>query len=155
MSIFPATDIVADVAQAADPQKARVAMRRLAEASRSANASGADFSSVLRNSHKWSANAAAGSSGDLRVHAGAKAVNRAEGGGVRISDAALKFEAYFLQSFLEVVLPKGDRIYGQGISGGIWRSMIAEQFGAQLAKRGVVGLDRIFERQFGPRSSKA
>ena len=149
MSNFPATDIVADVAQAADLGKMRVAVKRLADLSEGADARGDGFAKTLNET-----SSGVGIGRPARTVPIARAsltvTNHGNAGGRRMPDAARKFEAYMLQSFLEVLLPKENHdTFGQGLSGRIWRSMMAEQIGAQLAKRGVLGLDKIFEAQFG------
>jgi flagellar protein FlgJ len=149
MSNFPATDIVADVAQAADPGKMRVAVKRLADLSKGADARGDGFATTLSETSSGFGNARPVRTVPI-ARASLTVVNHGNAGSGRMPDAARKFEAYMLQSFLEVLLPKENHdTYGQGLSGGIWRSMMAEQIGAQLAKRGVLGLDKIFEAQFG------
>jgi peptidoglycan hydrolase FlgJ len=96
MSIFPATDIVSDVARAADPQTAQAAAARLASIA-----------------------AAKGATGELSpapfsVTPAARAIN-AHPESTLLSDtaprvetlsAAQKFEAFLLQSWLENLLPK-------------------------------------------------
>jgi len=66
-----------------------------------------------------------------------------------MAEMAQKFEAFLLQSFLETLLTKEDSAFGRGTAGGVWRSMTAEQVGAQLAKHGLIGLDRVFAKHFG------
>lgn len=145
MSILPATDIVADAARAADPERLKMAMRRLAQAAKGENARSA-FAAVLDES---AARPKAYSLGHANVRTEAAGPSRRVNANTTLPEAARKFEAFLLQSFLETLLPKDDRAYGQGTAGGIWRSMTAEQLGAQLAKRGALGLDKIFERRFG------
>ncbi|MBI1867118.1 MAG: rod-binding protein [Methylocystis sp.] len=67
-------------------------------------------------------------------------------------DATRKFEAYVIQSFLQNLLPQGEHgIFGQGTAGSVWRSMVAEQLGNQLAKAGGIGLHKIVERHWAER----
>ena len=59
----------------------------------------------------------------------------------KTSDAPKEFEAFFLQSFIQEMLPKdAEGVYGSGVAGDIWRSMLSEQLGNQLAKSGGVGI---------------
>jgi Rod binding domain-containing protein len=52
-----------------------------------------------------------------------------------------KFEAFVLQVFVETMLPqKADDLFGKGTAGGIWRSMMAEQLGNQLAQGKGIGI---------------
>ena len=52
-----------------------------------------------------------------------------------------KFEAFILQTFVETMLPKeSEEVFGKGTAGGVWKSMLAEQLGAQLAKGNGIGI---------------
>jgi hypothetical protein len=157
MSIFPRTDLVVDVARAADPQKRDIAVRRLSEPSQAIMANGASF-----DGHIQSANAQSSKPPGLtRAASGVQTAKfdfapmairsetapRAE---PSASDAVRSFEAFFLQSFIELMLPKeGDAAYGHGTGGGIWRSMMAEHLGTRIGRAGGFGLHKIFDRQFG------
>ena len=56
-----------------------------------------------------------------------------------------QFEAFVLQSFIENMLPEdNEAVYGNGLAGGMWKSMMAEQIANQLAKAGGIGIaDRV------------
>jgi len=56
-----------------------------------------------------------------------------------------KFEAMMLQSFLQSMLPtESEAVYGEGLAGDMWRSMLAEQIAGVMAERGGIGVaDRI------------
>lgn len=57
------------------------------------------------------------------------------------SDLGVKFEAMLLHQFIGEMLPKdSEALYGAGTAGEIWRSMMAEQLGEQLAQSHAVGL---------------
>lgn len=57
------------------------------------------------------------------------------------ADAPEQFETFVLQSFIEEMLPKSsDGVYGSGIAGDYWRSMLAEQIAGQVTERGGVGV---------------
>jgi hypothetical protein len=52
-----------------------------------------------------------------------------------------KFEAFVLQMFVESMLPKdANNIFGKGTAGTIWRSMMAEQLGNEIAKGDGIGI---------------
>jgi Rod binding domain-containing protein len=52
-----------------------------------------------------------------------------------------QFEAFLLQHTLESVLPKDTTtVYGQGLAGQMWRSMLAEKFAAEIARSGGLGI---------------
>ena len=51
------------------------------------------------------------------------------------------FESMLLRNMLESMLPKADTgLYGDGVAGGIWRSMAADQFANLYADRGGAGI---------------
>ena len=52
-----------------------------------------------------------------------------------------KFEAFVLQMFVELMLPKdATNVFGKGTAGTIWRSMLAEQISNEMAKGNGVGI---------------
>ncbi|WP_187435765.1 rod-binding protein [Bradyrhizobium hipponense] len=54
-----------------------------------------------------------------------------------------KFEAFILQTFVETMLPKeSEEVFGKGTAGSVWKSMLAEQLGNQLAKGKGIGIAR-------------
>ena len=56
-----------------------------------------------------------------------------------------RFEAMVLQTFIQSMLPEdASSVYGQGMAGEMWQSMLAEQLGKSMAERGGIGIsDRI------------
>lgn len=135
MSIFPATDLVLDVGRAADPSKRDAALNRLQRLSGEASAD--KFTTNLPSSSRLVSGAVARHSQNIsqntstQTHSGASAAYK-------------KFEAFILQSWLETLLPKMEGgAYGHDNAGGVWRSMIAEQLGEQLAKSDSLGIARI------------
>lgn len=56
-------------------------------------------------------------------------------------DAAQKFESFVLQTFIQEMLPKNaEGVFGSGIAGDFWRSMMAEKMAEQVAERGDLGI---------------
>lgn len=57
----------------------------------------------------------------------------------------VKFEAMVLQTFLQSMMPEdGEAVYGEGLAGQMWKSFLAKEIGAQMAKAGGIGIaDRI------------
>ena len=48
-----------------------------------------------------------------------------------------------LNSFVGEMLPKdADGVFGQGMAGDMWRSMLAEQVSRQIAKSGAFGISK-------------
>jgi peptidoglycan hydrolase FlgJ len=135
MSIFPATDIISDVARAADPGKVRVATKRLedigGEKLRTADASFAAAKAVVAPVQMEAR--------PMTIDAGAATATRTEA-----LDPMQKFEAFLLQGWLEALLPKQDSgAYGNGPGADIWRSMMAEQLSTQVVRAGGVGLHKL------------
>ena len=57
------------------------------------------------------------------------------------SDVYRKFEAFILQMFVESMLPKdATKVFGKGTAGTVWRSMLAEQIGNEMAKGNGIGI---------------
>jgi Rod binding domain-containing protein len=67
----------------------------------------------------------------------------AAGGPDKLRQAKTQFEAMMLSSFVGELLPKDSgEVFGQGMAGDMWRSMLAEQVSTQIAKSGKLGLAR-------------
>ena len=57
------------------------------------------------------------------------------------ADAAQKFEAFVLQTFIQEMMPETpESVFGSGISGDFWKSMMAEKLAEQVAARGSLGI---------------
>ncbi len=124
MAISPPSDIVMDVARAADPAAAEAARARLASLA-SQRGEGAAFQPAGTPSPSGSRTPADQTS--------------------PAADAFQKFEAVILQTFLQSMLPKDtESVYGEGMAGEMWQSMLAQQLGDVMAARGGIGIaDRI------------
>jgi flagellar protein FlgJ len=139
MAFNPRTDVVLEVASAADPSRAGLAAQRL-NAVAGSNAPAADFAADLdRAAAPASATTAAlASPADMRSH-----LAGAPGGPDKLRQAKTQFEAMMLSSFVGELLPKDSaEVFGQGMAGDMWRSMLAEQVSTQIAKSGKLGLAR-------------
>ena len=66
-----------------------------------------------------------------------------------VLDPVARFESFVLGNFVETMLPKDDHgLFGGGTAGNMWRSMLAERIGEELARSGGVGIaDMIRERK--------
>jgi peptidoglycan hydrolase FlgJ len=139
MAFNPRTDVILEVASAADPSRATVAAQRL-NALAGSNAATADFAADLdRAAAPGSATTAPlANAADMRPHLPA-----ATGGPDKLGQAKTQFEAMMLNSFVSEMLPKDTgEVFGQGMAGDMWRSMLAEQVSTQIAKSGKLGLAR-------------
>lgn len=136
MSIFPATDIVSDVARAADPAKVKLAIKRLedigGEKAHETDVAFAAAQTAVKPMREATRN--------LMTHNDAAPL----GSRVETLSPTQKFEAFLLQGWLDVILPKeGGGVNGNGAGSEIWRSMMAEQLATQIVRAGGVGLHNI------------
>jgi peptidoglycan hydrolase FlgJ len=133
MAFSPKTDVILEVASAADPSRASLAAQRL-NAIAGSNGTPADFVSSL-NQVAGVASAPPSSlpgGADARSRL-AEAASRPE----KLGKAKTQFEAMMLNSFVSELLPKDTgEVFGQGMAGDMWRSMLAEQVSNQIAKSG-------------------
>lgn len=139
MTVAPVPDLILDVMAAADPAARTAATTKL---ERLTPASG-DFAASMAESAKSAASEVSAQ--------GASAVGNLLPGGsghatfVRkdTSDNGVyrKFEAFVLQMFVETMLPQNaSDVFGKGTAGTIWRSMLAEQLGNEMAKGNGIGI---------------
>ncbi|GLR98462.1 MULTISPECIES: rod-binding protein [Bradyrhizobium] len=138
MIVTATPDLVLDVLEAADPVTQRAATAKL-DALKSADA---DFAATM---DAEIGKAAAGQSAKVSesqlgaVNGPPVQVIKAPASG----DVYRKFEAFILQTFVETMLPKeSEEVFGKGTAGGVWKSMLAEQLGNQLAKGKGIGIAR-------------
>jgi len=127
MAISPPSDLILDVARAADPVLLADATKRLK--SISAGGSGEGFQLAF-------AGATNRTSADMTPFRS----TGSDAGAVARSPAK-QFEAMILTQFVETMLPQdSEEIFGKGTAGEIWKSMLAEQVANQLAASGGVGI---------------
>ncbi|WP_185983573.1 rod-binding protein [Aureimonas mangrovi] len=59
----------------------------------------------------------------------------------RAKDPLQEFEGFVLRSFVEEMLPKENtEFFGAGMAGDVWRSMMAEKIGEEIAAAGGIGI---------------
>jgi flagellar protein FlgJ len=140
MIVTATPDLVLDVLEAADPVTQRAATAKLD----ALNSSSADFATTMDAEAGKAAAVAADQPAAKVAAAQSDAVN---GAPVRVIKAPAsgevyrKFEAFILQTFVETMLPKeSEEVFGKGTAGGVWKSMLAEQLGNQLAKGKGIGI---------------
>lgn len=116
MAISLATDIVLDVIKAAEPATAEAARARLQEISVAGKVSepfSTHLSTSVANTPERTADA----------------------------DAYKKFESLVLSSFIQNMLPdQTESVYGGGLSGDMWKSILAQHLGEAVADNGGIGI---------------
>jgi peptidoglycan hydrolase FlgJ len=145
VAISPPSDLVLDVVKAADPTELQAAQAKL-QANRAAFAAtslaeaGNGFQSTVDVLNRTSSPA---------TQAGlANAKERTAHAADKVPASYHKFEAMVLQNFVKNVLPNSDTFYGKGTAGEMWKGMMAEQLGDQIAKNGGVGIaDQLYKQQ--------
>jgi hypothetical protein len=143
------TDIVLGVARAADPLKYRAAVERLRSISAEA-ASGSNADAGLASA---SVAASPASPAPVRAVAPARVAYGPPRQAPSAGDACGKLEAFVLQTFIQSMLPKNaEHVFGKGTAGEIWKSMLAEKLGNEIAKSGQIG---IAERLTSPTAATA
>lgn len=141
MALDPPSDIVLDVARAADPERAAAVARRLASLGASSNAAapGFDFAAALDETRSPAAVASprVPVAPDLR----ARLAELDGDSGDKAAKAEVKFEAVMLNSFISEMLPKdAPDAFGKGVAGQMWRSLLSEKIANQIAGSGALGL---------------
>ena len=135
MAIDASSDIVLEVAKAADPTRAAAVAQRLNALSGASAADAADFSDAL------AATAPAVASGSSAADARARFSEAAEATDEKAAKAKTGFEAVMLNSFVSEMLPKNaSTVFGQGLAGDMWKSMLADQVSRQIAKTDALGI---------------
>lgn len=150
MGIQPPSDIVLDVMQAADPRKAMTVAANLQKLS--ASASSGVFDSMVAGTHAgFQAGLAYASSTPVGLRnqtalaqqgAPVHTLDEAGAAAAALKDNPYKkFEAMVLSTFVESMLPKNaTAVYGSGNAGGVWRTMLAQKMGDQVAQAGGIGI---------------
>ena len=145
MAISPPSDILLDVAAAADPGKVRAATARLAELAANSDAANAGFSDALAQAKVTpAAGSAANAAATMASRAAPTGASHAAGTHGKAS-AYTKFDAVLLQNLIESMLPQDSELFGDKNSAGVYRSMMAEQLANQIAAAGGVGVAKALE----------
>lgn len=142
MSILTAIDLISDVGRAALPSRKAEALHRLERLSFSGEGIAATPNNTITTHNYRDANP----SFHISSSRSSSPLNNSSSDRNEAASVFMKFEAFILQTWLEILLPKVDGgAYGDDQAGGVWRSLMAEQFGEQLAKTGALGLARLTE----------
>ena len=86
---------------------------------------------------------------------GAADAKAADPAGLPATPASFKrFEAMVLQTFIQNMLPKdGAAVYGKGMAGDMWKSLLAEKVAEVMADRGGIGIaDRVLGERYASRT---
>ena len=125
MAVQLVTDLVLDVARAADPRKVAEARAALQTGVAAAKTAAADFTAAVTDA----------------APAMVSALPQAVASAVPAKGAAEQFEAYVLQNFVQSMLPAdNESVYGKGLAGDMWKSMLAEQIATKMADAGGIGI---------------
>ena len=135
MAISVSTDLVMDVLNAAKPSSiaaADAALKAVKTSPVEIAAAGEKFANELMSSiSKAEPEAMKMDASDLRRSF--ETPNQA--------DAHIKFESMVLHQFVQHMLPsEGSVIFGEGMSGEVWKGMMAQQIGDAIAKGGGIGI---------------
>jgi Rod binding domain-containing protein len=139
MAIDPPSDIVLEVARAADPTRAAAVAQRLNGLAANVNATGEDFGAALDQASPTKAASVVEGAPDMR----ARFASIQLGGNDKASKAQVQFESVLLNSLVSEMLPKdAPQAYGQGLAGEMWRSLLAEKISGEIAGSGALGIGR-------------
>ncbi len=135
MAIDASSDIVLEVAKAADPTRAAAVAQRLNALGGAAAADAADFAGTLAATAPAVTNGPSGADARARFSATAEAADE------KAAKVKTGFEAVMLNSFVSEMLPKDtSSVFGQGLAGDMWKSMLADQVSRQMAKTDALGI---------------
>ncbi len=135
MSINPVSDIILDVARAANPGKSSAATERLWKGG-AAEPDASEFSRLIRQGDS--------SDAGLRGRAelmSAKPSTPAPGPADARTKAMKGIEQLVLKNLVESMLPQEESgLFGAGTAGDVWRSMLAEQLANQIGQSVDLGI---------------
>lgn len=142
MGIQPPSDLIVDVINAADPAKAQAMASRLRQASFGTNSDSASvaFDSEMRQvgvPPEMMAVLGPSTSASLGNATALTQTGAAGGKGKTLQD----FEAMILSTFVQNMMPtKASSVFGAGTAGDVWRSMLSQNIGGEVAKAGGIGI---------------
>lgn len=128
MAVSLPSDIVMDVANAVDRLGLHKAHAQLAAKSRSIAASDGGLFQALSQKPETAPAGAAGASGP-------------PAGAGQAGTVGERFESMIMQVMLQSMLPSDmEQVYGSGLAGDMWKSMLAEKIAQSMARHGQLGL---------------
>ncbi|TVR07736.1 MAG: hypothetical protein EA385_12000 [Salinarimonadaceae bacterium] len=151
--INPSTDIILEVARAADPDRLTAATERLVSFAEGAGPDAGVFAQMLGEAGGRRAGsprpfdpASARIALQNRALLGHAADHGPPGGAPRAAEARAltphqQFEAFVLRNFVETMLPDdATAAFGAGTAGDIWKGMLADKIGEEMARSGGIGI---------------
>ena len=129
MSINPPTDLVLDVVRAANPARHREATARLTQGMTEgvSTVGRGDFAAILAKT-------------DATPPAPTVALPARTASPASAAEAYEAFEGLALATMIDAALPESKALFGEGPGADVWKSMLAEQIGLQMARVGGIGL---------------
>ena len=145
MSINPASDIVLDVARAADPARYKRAVAKLDATA------GAGFTDSLAAEETASTRSPEPAATTVVQQDVRKPVPKTGDAATDKAAATYRqFEAMALANMLESAMPSDNTFFGEGVAGDTWKSMLVDQIAGEMAKHGGVGIaDQLSRSQAG------
>lgn len=153
MAISPPSDIVLDVARAADPARLQVAFDRLQRMG--SGVAGSQFAAAVDEATPTgSIPGLAGARDKFASLAPAKLDSAAGTVPSRSTKTLQQFEAQVISTFIEQMMPEATaNTFGSGTAGGVWRSMLSEQIANQIARAGGLGIREKVEAAIAARNT--
>ncbi len=143
MAISPISDIVLDVARAADPTRYRTAAARLGQLAGASAEQPMPFEEALGNARP-PGTLPGPPPMRMPFDPALALVQMRNVDAMRPAQPYEQFEAFVLQTFVQSMLPRdSEALFGAGTAGEIWKSMLAESLGTQLARTGGIGIARM------------
>lgn len=144
MAIKPPSDLVLDVARAADPLEYRASVEKLRNAQSAVRAVNQQLNvNGFADMAKGSDSLSAQSFSNQPVNQ-MKMQTKAEGSGN--AEAYKKFEAFMLQTFIQNMFTSDTpSVFGKGQAGEFWKSMMAESMAKEMADHGGIGVAKMLE----------
>lgn len=157
MGIQPPSDLIVDVINAADPAKAQAMASRLRQASfgtNSAAASGAFGAEMQQVGLAPEMLSVLGPSSSASL-SNATALSQ-KGAAAGKGKTLQQFEAMVLSTFVQNMMPaKASSVFGSGTAGDMWRTMLSQNIGSEVAKAGGIGIANRISASIGRTSVMA
>ncbi|MCG6121767.1 MAG: rod-binding protein [Microvirga sp.] len=151
--ISPSTDIILEVARAADPGRMAAATERLVGFAAGGGPDAGAFAQALGEADGRRAGSTRSfDQGSARVALqnrallGHAADSGPAGGAPRVAETRAltphqQFEAFVLRNFVETMLPDdSSAAFGSGTAGDIWKGMLADKIADEMARAGGIGI---------------